>query len=148
MQIRRFREDDKELYLKLAEDFYHSPAVLHPIPHEYLERTFNEMIRSNVYVDGFLLMSDEGETVGYALVSKTFTQEAGGLTLWVEELSVLPSYRGQGAGSKVLAHLESEYPEWARFRLEVEPDNVRAVKLYERFGYEEIPYFQMGKDAQ
>ena len=64
------------------------------------------MMRSDVYVDGFLLQSDSGETMGYALVSKTFSQEPGGRAIWVEELSVLPEFRGQGLGSEapVLLH--------------------------------------------
>ena len=55
MHIRRCEERDRELYLWLAREFYHSPAVLHPAPDSYFERTFDEMMRSDVYADGFLL---------------------------------------------------------------------------------------------
>ena len=147
MKIRRFEAEDRDLYLRLTEDFYRSPAVLYPIPREYMERTFEEMMRSDVYVDGFLLQSDSGETMGYALVSKAFSQEPGGLAIWVEELSVLPEFRGQGLGSEVLGWLEAYYPDWARIRLEVERDNTRAIQLYERLKYVELPYYQMVKDA-
>ena len=40
MKIRRFEAEDRDLYLRLTEDFYRSPAVLYPIPREYMERTF------------------------------------------------------------------------------------------------------------
>ena len=35
----------------------------------------------------------------------------------------------------------------ARYRLEIEPDNVRAEKLYRRMGFEELPYKQMVRDV-
>lgn len=146
MKIRRFEEADRELYVELADAFYHSPAVLHAIPREYMERTFDEMMRSDAYVDGFLLESGEGEAMGYALIAKTFSQEPGGLAVWVEELSVLPKFRGHGVGTEVLKWLESYYPGWKRIRLEVERDNERAIQLYGRLGYEELPYYQMLKD--
>lgn len=146
MKIRRFEEQDRELYLKLADAFYHSPAVLHAIPDEYIVRTFDEMMRSDVYVDGFLISTEEDVPMGYALISKTFSQECGGLAIWLEELSVLPEFRGHGVGSKVFEWLEEYYPQWARIRLEVERDNERAVALYERIGYQELAYYQMVKD--
>mgnify|MGYP002740687863 FL=1 len=34
----------------------------------------------------------------------------------------------------------------ARFRLEVEPDNEGARRLYGRLGYEELPYVQMVRE--
>ncbi len=134
------------MYLELAEAFYHSPAVLHPIPAQYMERTFDEMIRSDLYVDGFLISTDEDEPMGYALMSKTFSQECGGLAIWFEEMSVLPAFQGHGVGSKVFEFMEQYYPSWARIRLEVERDNTRAIKLYERLGYQELAYYQMVKD--
>ena len=145
MNIRRFEEKDRDLYLSMAGAFYASPAVLKPIPRAHMERTFDEMMRSDVYVDGFLMTSDEGEPMGYALISKTFSQEPGGLAVWVEELSVLPAFRGRGVGGDTLRWLEAHYP-WARIRLEVEPENERAVELYRRLGYGVLGYMQMYKD--
>lgn len=44
--IREIREEDKQLYMDLTEEFYNSEAVLHPIPEAYREATFEEMMRS------------------------------------------------------------------------------------------------------
>ena len=145
--LRKIQKSDQEAFLALSKEFYQSDAVSHPVPESYHLRAFQEMMRSDVYVDGFLLQSDSGETMGYALVSKTFSQEPGGLAIWVEELSVLPEFRGQGLGSEVLGWLEAYYPDWARIRLEVERDNTRAIQLYGRLKYVELPYYQMVKDA-
>ena len=146
MEIRRMVEEDRDTYLALAKEFYTSEAVLHQIPEEYFVKTFEEMIRSDVYVDGFLMENEEKEPMGYLLISKTFSQECGGLAIWVEEVSVLAKFQGQGIGSKVLAFVESYYPQWARIRLEVEKENTRAIDLYKRLGYEELAYYQMVKD--
>ena len=83
--IRELKQEDRELYLKMAHDFYHSPAVLHPVPDSYLERTFEECMNGGTYAKAFIL-EYEGEPAGYGLVSKTFSQEAGGHVYWLEEL--------------------------------------------------------------
>lgn len=148
MNIRRFEPKDRALYLQMAQDFYQSPAVLQPIPRSYMERTFDEMMRSDVYVDGYLMETDDGAPMGYVLIAKTFSQEPGGLAVWVEELSVLPEYRGQGAGTQALEWVKKRYPNCKRIRLEVELENTRAIALYERLGFQELPYFQMVIDAE
>lgn len=147
LSIRRFTGADRALYLDMAEAFYHSPAVLKPIPRAYMERTFEEMMRSDVYVDGFLLEYG-GEAAGYMLIAKTFSQEPGGLAIWVEELSILEPFQGKGLGGEALKWVKARYPDCRRIRLEVERDNERAIRLYERLGYEELKYYQMVWDAQ
>jgi len=52
-------------------------------------------------------------------------------------IAVLPEYRGQGIGTRLLAHLfESEYGE-RPMSLSVSVDNP-AVRLYQRFGFEVV----------
>jgi len=127
----------------MATAFYYSDAVLHPVPETYLEATFNEMMRSDVYALGQICECD-GQIVGYALFAKTFSQEAGGLVLWVEELYVKEEFRGKGIGSRYLAELIRTLPEdIKRIRLETEPGNDRAVKLYQSLGFTFFDYGQM-----
>ena len=148
MHIRRCEERDRELYLRLAREFYHSPAVMHPVPDSYFERTFDEMMRSDVYADGFLLEDEDGTCMGYALTAKSFSQECGGQCVWVEELYVLPAYQGKGMGSRVFELLNAYYPDCCRFRLEVEPENEGAARLYRRLGYEALGYDQYVLERQ
>lgn len=139
--IRRITKDDRAVYLRMAHDFYHSSAVDHPIPDAYLERTFDELMRSDAYAEAYLF-EDAGQIAGYALLAKTWSQEAGGETVWVEELYILPEYRGRGLGSAFFAFLRAHlHP--ARFRLETEPDNLRAKALYARQGFRPLPYDSM-----
>ena len=144
--IREVRQEDREQYLKMAHDFYHSPAVLHPIPDSYIEKTFEECISSGTYGQIYML-EHEGSMAGYGLIAKTFSQEAGGYVYWLEELYILEEYRSKGLGSEFFAYMEAHREEGVtRFRLEIEDDNTRAKALYEKLGYQDLDYRQMKKD--
>ena len=146
--IRKMTENDKELYITMAEEFYNSDAVLHPIPRDHFEKTANEALRSDEYAEIYLL-EYEGETAGYGLTARTFSQEAGGQVLWIEELYIRKEFRSKGLGSEFFSSLEDKNRgEIVRLRLEVEADNTRAISLYERLGYEVLDYVQMVKDFQ
>ena len=123
--VRRIEERDRDDFFRLSAQFYDSPAVLHPIPAGYHEKTFEEMMRSRAYADGCMLEAD-GECVGFGLVAKTWSREAGGMALWLEELFILPQYRSRG----------------------LEEDNTRARALYARLGYCPLGYLQMVKDLR
>ena len=144
--IRRITPADRETYLQLAHDFYHSEAVLHPVPDAYLERSFDEMMRSEEYLIG-LIFEYEGKTAGYALLNRSWSQEGGGIVVWIEEIYVLETYRGLGLGHELFAQLESIAPA-SRYRLEIEPDNARARKLYCSMGFEALDYAQLVKENQ
>ena len=141
-RIERIRESDREEYKKMARAFYATDAVMAPVPDEHFDRCLDEMLRSDVYAAAWIFR--DGEAVcGYAQIARTYSQEAGGPVVWIEELYVKPEYRSHGFGSAFFALLEAEYPDTARFRLEVEEENRGAVRLYERKGYHFIPYQQM-----
>lgn len=144
--IRRIEQRDRADFLRLSEMFYASPAVLHTIPPERHEKTFDELMRSREYADGYILET-EGKTVGFGLVAKTWSREAGGMVLWLEELFILPEFRCRGLGKEFFAECERFAAEngYKRFRLEVEEKNVRARSLYERLGYNYLAYLQMTK---
>ncbi len=142
--IRKLTPQDHVLFLDLCREFYHSSAVMHPIPESYYENTFQELMRSEVYTQCYIL-EYEGQPAGYALLSKSYSAEAGGMVVWIEELYLRPDFRSHGIGSEFFAFLEQEHPA-ARYRLEIEPDNERAAKLYRSRGYEVLPYVQMIKD--
>ena len=141
MNIRKVTAADRTLFLELMNEFYHSEAVLHPVPVEFMERSFAELARSEEYLTAFLL--EKADTVGgYALLSRSYSPEAGGIVIWLEELYLRPAFRGQGLGSAFLEYMKEQVPA-ARYRLEVEPDNDRAKALYRRHGFEIFPYQQM-----
>lgn len=143
--LRPILERDRECYLSMARDFYNSDAVDHTVPASHLERTFDALMAGTPYASCRILELD-GTTAGYVLLAHTWSQEAGGDTVWVEELYVLPRFRGRGLGKQTLEELAQAYPHAARLRLEVQPDNRRAQALYEKLGYRVLDYRQMIQD--
>lgn len=144
LNIRRLREDDKELFLSFLHRFYNSEAVLHPTDSQLHLNIFNEIIRSDIYLLCYIFEYDN-ENAGYALLSKSFCPEVGGSIVWIEQLYINESFRKKGIAKEFLSFIEKEFsPD--RIRLEVEEDNKKAISLYEKNGYRFLPYLQMVKD--
>ena len=99
------------------------------------------------YADCLIAEDETGAPCAYMLVSLTWSNEAGGLCVWLEELMVNESMRGKGIGSKMIAAVHEKYNAAARYRLEVTAENPRAAALYRLLGFEELPYTQMIMDT-
>ena len=144
--IREINAQDKQVFLEMAEEFYHSPAVAHPIPLSHAEHTFHEVLAGSPYATIFLLEKD-GKPAGYAQVSLTHSTESDGLVAWLEELYIRPAFQGNGLGGSFFSYLEERFGDrLTRIRLEVEPDNEGALRLYRRLGFSEFPYLPMAKE--
>jgi ribosomal protein S18 acetylase RimI-like enzyme len=78
------------------------------------------------------------------MIAKSFSTEFGRPCVWIEDLYLQPEYRGQGVGSRFFELLEERYP-GTILRLEVEEENHRAVTVYRKNGFEELPYMEMIK---
>lgn len=143
--IRKIRKEDKDEYVKMAKSFYISDAVDHNILEKHIQDTFDELMRSDEYAMAYI-MELEGNTAGYALLARTFSQEAGGIVLWVEELYVKPEYRCRGLGHEFFSYLEKNLCTGVkRIRLETEESNKRAMAFYKSLGFKHLPYLQMIK---
>lgn len=97
--IREITRNDRDSFLRLSDEFYKSEAVLHDIPAAYHEAAFDELMRSKEYASAYMI-EWEGEIVGYLLTAKTYSREAGGLVLWLEEMYMRPAYRSKGLGER------------------------------------------------
>lgn len=143
--IRKFVPEDREDYIRFSTEFYNSSAVDKPVPREHFEQGFDEMMRSDVYVQGYMLVCD-GNNVGYCVTMKTYSVEAGGITIWIDELFVLEGYRSKGLGRELFKYIEENGDKkLRRIRLEVELENGRAISLYKKMGFEPAPYDGMWK---
>ncbi|WP_444435355.1 GNAT family N-acetyltransferase [Ruminococcus bicirculans (ex Wegman et al. 2014)] len=143
--IRKIVPEDREDYIRFSTEFYNSSAVDKPVPREHFEQGFDEMMRSDVYVQGYMLVCD-GNNVGYCVTMKTYSVEAGGITIWIDELFVLEEYRSKGLGRELFKYIEENGDKkLRRIRLEVELENGRAISLYKKMGFEPAPYDGMWK---
>ena len=98
--IRRIREEDRELYYKYADMFYNSDVVNAPVPKENYKITFDEFMRSDDYVWCYIFEC-EGKPCGFAMMSKTFSQEAGGVSVTVEEIFIEEEYRNSFGSNQI-----------------------------------------------
>ena len=132
--FRKITKDDWELYRHYVDVFYHTDAVNAPVPEENYRATFDEMMRSDAYVKGYIFECEESPC-GFVLLSKTFSQEAGGVSVTIEEIYIDPEYRSRGMATEFFEWLKAQ-PGIMRLRIEVEDDNEGAKRLYERMGFD------------
>ncbi|MBQ7292025.1 MAG: GNAT family N-acetyltransferase [Clostridia bacterium] len=144
MKIRKITAADREIYISMAKDFYASPAVLENIPEENITHSFCEFLGDTPYGDAFVF-EENGSVIGYGVLAYTYSQEAGGKVVWLEEIYVLSAYRGRGYGSEFIDFVLKEIPA-ARYRLETEPENEKAAALYRRKGFELFEYVNYRMD--
>ncbi|MBQ8863027.1 MAG: GNAT family N-acetyltransferase [Clostridia bacterium] len=144
MKIRKITAADREIYISMAKDFYASPAVLENIPEENITRSFCEFLGGTPYGDAFVF-EESGSVIGYGVLAYTYSQEAGGKVVWLEEIYVSSAYRGRGYGSEFIDFVLKEIPA-ARYRLETEPENEKAAALYRRKGFELFEYVNYRMD--
>ena len=91
---------------------------------------------------GFVLLaSSRGRRVGIAYAAAHLSAEHGGVIGWLEELYVLPDFRGRGIGSLLLAELlaRAQTLQWRGVELEVVAGHERAAALYLRHGFVAVP---------
>lgn len=145
VSIRVIERKDKKEILEMMRVFYDSPAVFHTSSDAVLERDVDDCLGDMPYVEGFVFADGE-QLAGYAMISKGYTTEYGGLCIWIEDIFIKPKYRRQGLASVLFEYLEQRYPDAVRFKLEVEKENEGAIEAYKKSGYKVSPYFEMTKE--
>ena len=87
------------------------------------------------------LAFDAATPVGVAVCFLGFSTFAARLLINIHDLAVLPDYRGQGIGRLLLERVEAKGRDLGccKLTLEVRADNHRAQRLYQRFGFGDVP---------
>ena len=146
MQIRPMENNDKDTVLNMVHSMYQSSAVSHQVPSSVLERAFEDAVGDNPFVKGYLIQID-GKIAGYVYLIFCYSCEVAGNVVMIEEFFVDKKFRGNGVGQMFLDWLFAEFPNTARFRLEVTEHN-RATNLYKRNGFKFLDYNQMVYDIR
>ena len=141
--IRMMTPRDREAVLEMMRVFYASEAVLSNGSEEIFLADIENCINDNPYLEGYII-EDNGQLQGYGMVAKSFSTEFGKPCMWIEDLYIKESFRGQGVGKVFLDYIADKYPR-CLLRLEVEAENERAIKLYRKCGFEVLPYTEMKK---
>ena len=141
MSIRMMTPADISDVLEMMRVFYASEAVSTNGSEEIFRTDVEQCLSQSPYLEGYIL-EQGGILAGYGMLAKSFSTEFGKPCIWVEDLYLKPEFREQHMGSEFLQFVRDQYPE-AVCRLEVEPENTRAVHTYEKNGYGTLPYTEM-----
>ncbi len=141
--LKAIKVADKAKFMEMMNKFYHSNAVIESVDKSNFEITFDMIINNSPYVEGYFL-EIEDNIIGYCLFSITYSNEFGGLVIWLEELFVDDKYQGKGLGKLALKAINEKYKsKGLAMRLEVSPKNSSLIKFYENHGYSKRSYLQM-----
>ena len=141
--IREIKSDDKIDFIKMCMDFYNTDGVDHSIPVSNMEKTFNLLMEGLDFAKAYVCEKNN-KTVRYILLALTYSNEAGGMVVWLDEIYVKPEFRSQGIGSELIDFVIEKYKnKISRFRLEITESNIGAKKLYLSKGFKDLSYRQM-----
>lgn len=141
--IREIKSDDKIDFIKMCMDFYNTDGVDHSIPVSNMEKTFNLLMEGLDFAKAYVCEKNN-KTVGYILLALTYSNEAGGMVVWLDEIYVKAEFRSQGIGSELIDFVIEKYKnKISRFRLEITESNIGAKKLYLSKGFKDLSYRQM-----
>lgn len=135
LTFRQTEPADLPLLQSLVNALYtEDPSPLNPTP-EHTRRTL-EAFSQYPEKGRAILFESDGKTAGYALLVFFWSNEYGGHKVFIDELFVLPEWRGKGIGTAFFEYLQREFADFAvAFELEVTPQNAEARRLYERLGF-------------
>lgn len=108
-----------------------------------LERLIGDPERGRVF-----LAELDGSIIGYCAICFGYSLEFGGRDAFVDEIFLLEEHRGKGYGEAVLEFVAGEARALGvkALHLEVERNNDRAQRLYDRAGFERREkYFLMSR---
>ena len=138
--IRLMKEQDKNEDIEMMTVFYASEAVSTNGSREIFESDFNNCINSCPYLGGYVFEEND-KICGYAMVAKSFSTEFGKPCIWIEDLYIKEEYRHKKLGSLFFDFLKDNYKDTIQ-RLEVDKNNVFAIKAYKKNNFEEVDYLQ------
>ena len=138
--IRLMKEQDKNEVIEMMTVFYASEAVSTNGSREIFESDFNNCINSCPYLEGYVFEEND-KICGYAMVAKSFSTEFGKPCIWIEDLYIKEDYRHKKLGSLFFDFLKENYKDTIQ-RLEVDKQNVFAIKAYKKNNFEEVDYLQ------
>jgi ribosomal protein S18 acetylase RimI-like enzyme len=119
---------------KMVFHFYEEYDANRSISAECINKTIQHLI-SHPDHGSFRCIYLNDVLIGYTILIHYWSNEYGGIILFIDELYIKPSFRNQGLGNQFLKVLELKFPNINTFALEVSPSNKRAMSLYLKNGF-------------
>lgn len=98
----------------------------------------------------WILVDQESKPVGSISALKEWSDWNAGYYWWIQSIYIVPEQRGQGHITALLNTVEKEMKKQngLELRLYVHQDNNRAIRAYEKEGFEKSPYEIMTRKTQ
>lgn len=145
--IRKMNKNDVKEVFDMMKTFYATDAVINKPNDSALRTNIEYCLKDDDLLTCYVIVTD-GKIAGYSILSKCYSTEYGGVSMWVEDIYVKPEYRKLGFGNKLMKFINEKYKDKAvRYELEVEENNIFAMKLYEKNGFHKSKYIVMTKET-
>lgn len=113
---------------------------VHPQQEEFVAPNWLSLLEASYEEERYpFAIYHEGSVVGFLMCSYYPADDAYPIdSWWLERLMIDKEHQGKGIGRQALTHFLRDYkPDKSvkEIRIGVEPDNERATKLYESFGF-------------
>ncbi|HSN96864.1 MAG TPA: GNAT family N-acetyltransferase [Candidatus Nanopelagicales bacterium] len=133
--------DDEPALAALMRGLDADAANIRRTPEEHLARTLT-FLRTAGQDRALcaLAEADDGALIGYALLIPFWSGEYGGELFLLDEFYLTPDRRSQGLGARFIAWIEETARRTGRVGITfgVVGGNPRAMRFYERLGYERL----------
>lgn len=138
LELRRADGGTRGQVLALMPQYYaHDHLVFDP---EKAENALRILLEDSRLGEVWLLYwSEREDPIGYLIIAHGFSLECAGVEAFVDELFVLPEFRGKGFGGRAIRHAIERCKEndVKLLRLEVTSHNPDAARLYKKLGFED-----------
>lgn len=137
MSIREMKVDDLKRIVELEKDLFLSP---------WNEEDFIHELKENPMA-GYYILEKENQIIGY--IGLWFLGDQGQITT----IATDRHFQGQGCASQLMEYAleKSEELHYQNVNLEVRVSNVKAIALYQKFGFKNVAvrkrYYSNGEDA-
>ncbi len=135
---------DTPLLLIFMRDFYTHEAL--QFDEKAAAQALEQIISNNFWGQIFLLEND-GEKIGYMVLTFSFSLEFHGRDAFVDELYIVARQRGRGIGKQALDFLADvcRTEKIAALHLEVERTNTIAQEVYRKQGFKDHDRYLLTK---
>ena len=137
MSIREMKVDDLKRIVELEKDLFLSP---------WNEEDFIHELKENPMA-GYYILEKENQIIGY--IGLWFLGDQCQITI----IATDRHFQGQGCASQLMEYAleKSEELHYQNVNLEVRVSNVKAIALYQKFGFKNVAvrkrYYSNGEDA-
>jgi GNAT superfamily N-acetyltransferase len=140
--VRKAERQDASTLLQLVDGLAHYEKLAPPDA-AAKERLVNDMFATPPRIEAFLA-EFEGQTAGYALAFETYSSFLALPTLYLEDIFVLPAFRGKQIGYELFTKLVDEALARGCGRMEwaVLDWNRLAIEFYKRLGATHMSQWQ------